>query len=865
MHAAVLMALCNTPKAFAQFTNVSELLNISTSVPTTYNGNGVSFYDFNDDGWDDITIARGNEDPVFLTNNDGTLETAPFTIPNNGGQQISMILWADYDGDEDVDLIITKWEGPVELWQNDGDFNFTNVAAAAGLNTGNYRHVGAAFADIDHDGDIDLYIAKFYHPAFYTTPQYAGAFYTNNGDGTFSESTVSTGVYVAPRPIFQPIFLDFDGDGWEDLYLITDRVFSENALFKNDGDGTFTNVSEGSGADIMIDSMTGTVGDYDNDSDLDIYITNSPPNGSKFLENNGDETFTEVAAALGVNVTQIGWGSLWIDYDNDSWQDLFVSLTGGTQTFPGNYFYRNNEGNSFTNMALELGLRDEITETYVCAGGDINNDGYFDILLNNKLGYLPLLYQNDGGDNNYISVSLRGVVSNRDGTGTWIRCHADGNEYVRYTLCGENLIGQNANRYIFGLGETATIDSLVVEWNMGTRDVYYDLDSNQHILAVEGITAYDGLTVSGSDAFLCEGGTLGLSVGEFEAYLWSTGETTPEITITEPGTYAAEVLIPGGVWIPADTIFVEWAPVFEIVGVTSNETCFGVEDGTIELLLEPGTYASLMWPDNSNDIIRNDLAPGAYQVELTDNYGCLHTESFVIEAAIPLSTIASLTNVLCYGDSTGQAEIAVFGGVPPYQLDWNGADPTALPAGEHATTVVDSQGCDSIFQFEIGSADSISVELDITNAPTGGTGAVSVFISGGITPYSILWSNGDAESTEISGLIPGSYWVLVTDANGCEKLINFEVEALLRTTHSITGHPFRIVPNPVLGESFQIQIEGNPGLIDVEMYDLTGKLIFSFQNHDTDLPFECKGMKPGIYLVKIHLNGRIHALRMAKL
>jgi hypothetical protein len=107
--------------------------------------------------------------------------------------------------------------------------------------------------------------------------------------------------------------------------------------------------------------------------------------------------------------------------------------------------------------------------------------------------------------------------------------------------------------------------------------------------------------------------------------------------------------------------------------------------------------------------------------------------------------------------------------------------------------------------------------------------------------------------------------VLVTDANGCEKLINFEVEALLRTTHSITGHPFRIVPNPVLGESFQIQIEGNPGLIDVEMYDLTGKLIFSFQNHDTDLPFECKGMKPGIYLVKIHLNGRIHALRMAKL
>jgi hypothetical protein len=93
----------------------------------------------------------------------------------------------------------------------------------------------------------------------------------------------------------------------------------------------------------------------------------------------------------------------------------------------------------------------------------------------------------------------------------------------------------------------------------------------------------------------------------------------------------------------------------------------------------------------------------------------------------------------------------------------------------------------------------------------------------------------------------------------------FPCPSLSTGASAIPGHPCRIAPNPVLGESFQIQIEGNPGLIDVEMYDLTGKLIFTFQNHDTGHPFECKGVKPGIYLVKIHLNGRIHALRMAKL
>jgi len=327
---AAAVLLCTAFSLCAQFSDASSMLGVLPSVATTYNGNGVSFCDFNHDGFDDLCIGRGSQAIKFYENVAGVFQPAAFEIPNATGHQINAVLWADYDSDGDLDLLITKVNGPIELWQNNGDFVFENVAATAGITSAHRHYVGAAFADYDHDGDLDLYVATFYSALLETNPAMASLFYRNNGDGTFTEVAQAIGAYVPPRTTFQPVFLDFNNDGWEDLYLITDRVFTENALFKNNGNGTFSNVSVGSGANIMICSMTGTVGDYDNDADLDVYVTNSPPVGAKLLRNNGNETFTDVSVSTGTNVTEIGWGSLWLDYDNDSWQDLFVSLTTNT-------------------------------------------------------------------------------------------------------------------------------------------------------------------------------------------------------------------------------------------------------------------------------------------------------------------------------------------------------------------------------------------------------------------------------------------------------------------------------------------------------------------------------------------------------
>jgi hypothetical protein len=302
-----------------------------------------------------------------------------------------MLLWVDYDNDGDLDLLVTKNNGPIELWQNDGSFNFTNVAEAAGFPNENFEYTGAAFCDYDHDGFLDLYVAKFYHPNISIADNKRGVLYRNNGDGTFTDVTELAGVQVGQRPCFQPVFLDYNNDGWEDLYLITDRVFVENALFRNNGDGTFTNVTTESGAGLMICSMTGTIGDYDNDGDLDVFISNSHTIGSKLLRNEGNDTFTEASAVLGVNLHQLGWGGLWLDYDNDTWQDLFMSLTNnGLIPFSGNRFYRNNEGESFTDVSDETGINDVVTESYVSIMADIDHDGYYDFYLNNKQDGLGL-------------------------------------------------------------------------------------------------------------------------------------------------------------------------------------------------------------------------------------------------------------------------------------------------------------------------------------------------------------------------------------------------------------------------------------------------------------------------------------------
>jgi hypothetical protein len=300
-------------------------------------------------------------------------------------------MWMDYDNDGDADLFTSQYGGPIQLWNNNGEFEFTDVSESAGLQLGDWDWWGASFADYDHDGFLDLYAAKYYASPGNTDPLKQSILYHNNGDGTFTDVTTTAGVELLTQAVFQPVWFDFDHDGWEDLFLVIDRLLWTNRLYKNNHNGTFTDVSASSGLGILMNSMSGTVGDYDNDQDFDVYVTNTTPQNYLF-RNNGDETFDITTEEAGLLVEINSWGACWMDCQNNGLEDIFVGTTGFLLGPQQNKFYLNNGNATFTPANNAVGLAGDFSPSFVCAIGDIDNDGYFDFATNNNDPFPTVLW-----------------------------------------------------------------------------------------------------------------------------------------------------------------------------------------------------------------------------------------------------------------------------------------------------------------------------------------------------------------------------------------------------------------------------------------------------------------------------------------
>lgn len=854
----LLLFLCGIHSLSAQFIDISTMLGVSNVPQYSPHGHGVSFYDFNNDGWDDLTLSAGVNTPLFFVNNNGILEPADFSVPNASGGNISMMLWADYDNDGDADLLITKFGGGLELWKNDGDFNFTEVAAISGLQTGNFEHVGAAFCDYNHDGYLDLYVSKFYHPTYWSGPNYTGKLYMNNGDGTFTDVTVEAGVYIPVRPTFQPVFLDFDGDGWEDLLLVIDRQHWSNELFKNNGDGTFTNVTDTSGFGFAFDAMTGTVGDFDNDADLDIYLTNNPyyDFGTVLMQNNGDETFTNVGQEMGVALFEVTWGALWLDYDNDSWQDLFVSVTSPVLDPIGNQFYVNHQGTSFTQENELLGIADDPSQTYVCAMGDINNDGYFDFAFNCKSPYSSRVYLNTGGENNYISVSLEGTISNKDGIGSWIHCYANGEHYVRFTLCGENLISQNSRKVIFGLGTIESVDSLVIEWNRGIRDVYHNPPINSHLHIVEGMTQTEAfLLTASSNSILCPGDTIVLNAGEFAEYTWSTGDHSQHLYVTEPGIYWVEVINAYGNATASMPISIDPAPTPEIIWSVDDVSCFGMQDGSVWVEASTGPLTDYNWSNGEETPFISELSPGIYSFTAFDSYGCFVTDSTEVIQPDSISVIPFITPVACYGEQTGQVFLNISGGTPPYYPNWLGYNPSALAAGSYNVLVTDWGNCSVLSTVLVPQPDSLHLELVIEPAASMDVGGnASIEILGGTPPYNILWSSGVQNEWSLTDLVAGNYWVEVIDDNNCAIDHSFSIEKVSGISQHFTPE-IVVYPNPCHEILFLKNCYHD---VNYKILDMTGKTVMHLDNHYCGSGIPVAQLESGTYVLRDEKNNQVY-------
>ena len=463
------------------YVDVAPSLSVEHSYGEGLPGAGISLADFNGDGWDDLTLATGQDSLIhFYINSGGTLQEIPALIDNR--DQVKQILWADFDNDGDRDLYITCYGAPNRLYEHRDHLILVDITAEANLPLENRLSYGASFVDFNRDGLLDIYVCERLGP---DSAQFnSNRLFKNLGDGSFKDISESSNTRNYGRKPFCATFFDYNLDKWPDLYIANDRN-SGNVLYRNEGNETFTDQSVGSQSDLIMNAMCVTIGDYNKDGLPDIYVTNTEE-GNALLKNSGQHIFSEMAIEQGVAFNKIGWASNFLDGDNDGDLDLYVSGILQSDTALSSFYYKNTGG---TFAHFNEGFVSDTTTSYTNATGDPDQDGRLEIVVNNHAPYSTKIWKDvSTNNNNYVSFELQGVVSNRDGIGSLVEIFHNLDKQVAYVHCGEGFLGQNSYSMHFGLGEVTVIDSVRITWPSGHIDKLLDVMVNQRHIVREGST-----------------------------------------------------------------------------------------------------------------------------------------------------------------------------------------------------------------------------------------------------------------------------------------------------------------------------------------------------------------------------------------
>jgi hypothetical protein len=498
-------------------------------------GTGVAMFDYDNDGWLDLFFVNGTTlegfpaaaEPashLYRNRGDGTFEdtTAKADLALRGWGQGACA--GDYDNDGYTDLYVTFW-GQNRLFHNRRDGTFADVTERAGLVTSRRWGAGCAFIDFDRDGLLDLFAANYidFDPSTAPVPEsglcrYKGlpvacgppgltggknVLYRNSGGGTFTDVSEKSGITKADGTYGLGVStLDFDGDGWTDLYVANDS--NPSALYRNNRDGTFEDIAIAAGCAYSQDGkpqagMGLAMGDYDRNGTIDIFKTNFAGDTSTLYSNTGDGTCEDrtFASGIGINTRWLGWGVGFVDLDHDGWLDLF--LVNG-HVYPEVEQLRTEAGyrqRKVVYRSLRNGRFEDVTERHGgplvipragrgAAFGDIDNDGDVDVAVNN-VHDAPNLYRLDApAAPAWTELTLVGTVSNRSAIGARVRIVAGGATLLREVRGGGSYYSQNDFRVHAGLGEAARIDRVEVVWPSGAEEVWRDVPVRRIVTLVEG-------------------------------------------------------------------------------------------------------------------------------------------------------------------------------------------------------------------------------------------------------------------------------------------------------------------------------------------------------------------------------------------
>lgn len=683
-----------TGQYFTEKSNDFGILAASSS--SDYWGSGVSFFDFNQDGWDDLSFALENDTQAFYLNTQNGFQKVNLGVYSPGSSK--QLLWLDYDNDGDFDLLMSVKEGWCYLYRNEGNLVFTDVTIAAGFYQGNAANYGVSASDYDKDGFLDIFVCRYNMNLPVPAPY--NVLYRNLGNGSFQDVSAQAGFNNLTELSFMGVWLDYDKDTWPDLYVINDRSSGNNRLYRNNANGTFSDLGQIAGVGMNgEDPMTASVADFDNDQDLDIYTTNTSVYFAylpKLYVNQNNGTFLEQASFYGVNFNKTSWGGLWLDYDNDTKQDLYVATSFLNNAAPPvrNYFFKNQFPNPFLEDSSVF-IGNHVAKSHAVARGDFDNNGFYDIIVHNDRPGHPFLWNNSGNSNSFVKISLEGTISNRMAIGSWIHVFANGEQYTQYLHCGENYIGQNSQYHIFGLANALLIDSIHIVYLSGIVDRYYNLAVNQTYHFVEGESLQFEITYSGNTK-LCNGDSIILSAPQFASYQWNNGNITQEIVVANSGFYWLEAFNQDGFLYRSDTIEIQFFALNSIEVQEVNVSCNGLSDASIVLSVNnDGQAYNITWQDGSLGNNLFNLPSGTYSYNYMDEVNCSFQDSVQIEQPFPLSLQSLVTDER--EDSLGSIQLVVSGGSFPYQIYVNQTLQNealdSLEAGIYHIEVLDEHFC----------------------------------------------------------------------------------------------------------------------------------------------------------------------------
>ena len=496
--AMVSPSLAGTP-GFSDQTSASGVVASFSSVPHGFLGGGV-VGDFNGDGWQDIFYPAGGNGPdkLFINDQDGTFTESAAAWGIALEHRSTAAAVGDYNRDGRLDIFVTSLgpnsgmaAGHHKLYRNDGS-SFTDVAAAAGVETSSPTGPdgwGGAWGDYDLDGDLDLAVAGWQQTSN------GNRLFRNDGDGTFTDVTASAGLSsLAGTNGFAPRFADMDGDRYPEIIWIGD--FTTGHYYRNDGDGTFTDVTLASGVNQDGTEMGMTVADWDEDGDFDFYVTTISTNN--LYINGGSNVFTNQAASAGVVNTGWGWATAAIDFNHDTLMDIVATSQGGR-----NYAFLNEttegSGLSFDEVGTSIGIGASVDGRGL-ANFDYDNDGDQDVIVFTNGGSVQV-FRNDltGADIHWLRIFLdAGDVADiaPNGIGAVIKLRLGARTLMGRIDGGSNYLSQSELSAHFGLGSASTVDEVRVEWPNGSVTTLTDVAADRTLTV-----AASGSSLIFSDGF----------------------------------------------------------------------------------------------------------------------------------------------------------------------------------------------------------------------------------------------------------------------------------------------------------------------------------------------------------------------------